>query len=96
MSKFLFEKGHITQKEIDKPFSTHEETLKELYVIRGFRELMESLIECIRRDIADKLILNMEELRFKQGELATYKKFYERAKKAFEKIEKPKDEPLSE
>jgi hypothetical protein len=33
-----------TKSEIEKPFTSHEATLKEMYVLDGFVSLMQSLI----------------------------------------------------
>ena len=76
----------LTKEQIEKPFSTHEETLKSLWVLDGFRDMMESLIECTRREIADNMIVDIETLRVRQGELYTYKKILARAKRAYELI----------
>ena len=69
--------------EIDKPFTSHEATLKEMYVLDGFVSLMESLIEATRRRISDGAIMTMEELRFMQGELSMTQKILLRAERAF-------------
>ena len=82
-----------TKSEIDKPFTSHEATLKEMYVLDGFVSLMESLIEATRRRISDGLISSMEELRFAQGELSGYQKILIRAKQSFVKT-KSKVKPL--
>ena len=73
----------LTKIEIDKPFTSHEATLKEMYVLDGFVSLMESLIEATRRRISDGAIMTMEELRFMQGELSMTQKILLRAERAF-------------
>ena len=73
----------LTKTEIDKPFTSHESTLKEMYVLDGFVSLMQSLIEATRRRISDGAVMNMEELRFMQGELAMLQKILMRSERAF-------------
>ena len=82
-----------TKTEIDKPFTSHESTLKEMYVLDGFVSLMQSLIEATRRRISDGAVMNMEELRFMQGELAMLQKILMRSERAFKTI-KNKAKPL--
>ena len=72
-----------TKSEIEKPFTSHEATLKEMYVLDGFVSLMQSLIEATRRRISDGAVMNMEELRFMQGELSAYQKILMRTERAF-------------
>ena len=72
-----------TKSEIEKPFTSHEATLKEMYVLDGFVSLMQSLIEATRRRISDGAVMNMEELRFMQGELSAYQKISMRTERAF-------------
>ena len=72
-----------TKSEIEKPFTSHEATLKEMYVLDGFVSLMQSLIEASRRRISDGAVMNMEELRFMQGELAMLQKILMRSERAF-------------
>ena len=72
-----------TKSEIEKPFTSHESTLKEMYVLDGFVSLMQSLIEATRRRISDGAVMNMEELRFMQGELSAYQKISMRTERAF-------------
>lgn len=76
----------MTKEQIAKPFSTHEDTLKEMYIVDGFTSLMESLIECCRREITDNVIIDIESLRARQGELYSYKKLLARSKQAYENI----------
>ncbi len=78
----------ITELNIEKPFSTHTTTLKEMYVVEGFQQMMMSLIECVRREIADNEILDLGTLRLRQGELKAYKKILARSKQAYEDITK--------
>ena len=85
----------LTKTEIDKPFTSHESTLKEMYVLDGFVSLMQSLIEATRRRISDGAVMNMEELRFMQGELSAYQKISMRTERAFKTI-KNKVKPISE
>jgi len=85
----------LTKIEIDKPFTSHEATLKEMYVLDGFVSLMESLIEATRRRISDGAIMTMEELRFMQGELSAYQKILMRSQRSFKET-KNKLKPLSE
>ena len=82
-----------TKSEIEKPFTSHEATLKEMYVLDGFVSLMQSLIEATRRRISDGAVMNMEELRFMQGELAMLQKILMRSERAFKTI-KNKVKPL--
>ena len=83
----------LTKTEIEKPFTSHESTLKEMYVLDGFVSLMQSLIEATRRRISDGAVMNMEELRFMQGELAMLQKILMRSERAFKTI-KNKVKPL--
>ena len=82
-----------TKQQLDKPFTSHEATLKEMYVLDGFVSLMQSLIEATRRRISDGAVMNMEELRFMQGELAMLQKILMRSERAFKTI-KNKVKPL--
>ena len=85
----------LTKSEIEKPFTSHEATLKEMYVLDGFVSLMQSLIEATRRRISDGAVMNMEELRFMQGELASYQKILMRSERSYRKTKETK-KPLSE
>lgn len=80
----------LSKIEIEKPFTSHEQTLREMYVIDGFVSLMNSLIEAtrIRNDA-----IKEEDLKLNQGELNAYKKILVRAERAF-KISKENKQPL--
>ena len=79
-----------TKSEIEKPFTSHESTLKEMYVLDGFVSLMQSLIEATRRRISDGAVMNMEELRFMQGELAMLQKILMRSERSYRKTKETK------
>lgn len=85
----------LTKIQIEKPFTSHDATLKEMYALDGFVTLMESLIEATRREITDNKIINIEFLRLRQGELSSYQKILKRAELSF-KNSKNKKIPLEE
>jgi hypothetical protein len=80
----------LSKLDIEKPFTSHEDTLKEMYVLDGFVNMMEGLIEATRRR---NDIIEPEALRFNQGELNGYKKILMRAERSF-KATKEKKKPL--
>jgi len=77
----------LTKQDIEKPFTSHEDTLKEMYVLDGFVNMMEGLIEATRRR-SD--MIAPEDLRFNQGELAGYQKILMRAQRSFKQTKETK------
>jgi hypothetical protein len=75
--------------------SARQEVLAQIYAFTGFRELMEVMIAVIIREAVID-ITDIELFRIKQGRILALKELLSLSKKAYDKINKPKEDAIQE